>query len=124
MTYSSVLPGEIGEDVVDGGVERIDMNVDAQVQRGRKGEGCGLGAGVDLVLHGGERFARGGEPIVRDFVFDLHEQDAGVFRAADGAESREQIFFTVAELAVDHDDGFRAVIARVDRFGDQAKRAA
>ena len=40
--------GEIGEDIVDGGVERIDVHVDAQVQRVGKGEGCGLGAGVDL----------------------------------------------------------------------------
>ncbi len=67
------LAGKIGEDVAYGGVERIDMHVDAQVQRGGKGEGSGLGACVDLVLHGGERFARGGEPILRYFVFYLHQ---------------------------------------------------
>ncbi len=89
------------------------------MQRGGKGERCGPGAGIDLILDGRERFARGAEPVPRDFIFDLHQQDAGVFRTADAAEARQQVLFASAEFAIDYNHGLGAVVARVDRFGDQ-----
>ena len=46
-------------------------------------------------------------------------EDTDVFGAADAAETSEKIFFAVGEFAIEEDDGFRAVIAGIDGFGDQ-----
>src|SRR5207302_5904817 len=101
--------GQIGQDVVYAGVEHVDLDVDVQVQRAGKGEGFRLGVCVDLILHGGEGFARGGKPVLRGSIFDLHEQDAGVFRTADAAEAGQHVLFAIAKLAVEHNDGLGAV---------------
>ena len=51
----------------------------------------------------------------------MHQDDPGVFWAADAAEARQQILLTLAELAVDDDDGFGAMIPGVNRFGNQGR---
>ena len=91
------------------------------MKRVGKSERRGLGARVDLLLHVFQRFARGLKPGFRDRILHLHHDDADILRAADAAEARQQIFFAVAQFAVDDDDRFRAVIAGVDGLGDQLR---
>src|ERR1700733_717927 len=114
---------KIGEDVAYGGADGIDVHVESYGHAFGKGEGFGLAACVDLALHAGERFARGGEPVLRYVVLYLHQKDAGVFRSAHATEARQQILLAVAEFAVNDDHGAGAMVTRVDRLGNEGRMA-
>ena len=76
---------------------------------------------VDLLLHLFQGLAGGLKPRVRDRVLHLHHHDADILRPADAAEARQQIFFAVAQLAVENDHRLRSVIAGVDGLGDELR---
>jgi hypothetical protein len=76
---------------------------------------------VNLLLQFPERFARRLEPALRHIVLDLNKNDAGIFRPAHAAESREQILFAVAQLAIHQHQRLRAMVAGVDGFGHQLR---
>ena len=111
--------GEIGEDVVDGGASGLDADGEHGSLRGGKGEGSGLGGGVNLFVEVFEGFAEGLKPGIGNGIFNLGAEDADIFWAADAAEASKNIFFAVREFAIEEDDGFRAVIAGVNGFGDE-----
>src|SRR5580692_1356218 len=111
--------GEIGKDVVDGGASGLNADGKSGYLSGGKGEGSGLGGGVNLFVEVFEGFAEGLKPGIGNGIFDLGAEDADVFWAADAAKTSEKIFFAVREFAIDEDDGFCAVIAGIDSFGDE-----
>src|ERR1700691_4455682 len=76
---------------------------------------------IDSRLRFRERFPCRLEPCFRYRVFYWGHHDPDVGRAADAAELGERVVFAVAELAVEDDDGLCAVIAGVDRFGDELR---
>ncbi len=78
-----------------------------------------LAVGVDLLLHVGQILAGSLKPVLGRCVFRLHQQDAGVLRAGFSSETHQQVLFAVAQLPIQQDHRFRAVIARIDRLGDQ-----
>ena len=109
------------EHIVDRGARGFDVDVKGQVKCVGERERCGLGGGVDLLLSILQRFSRGLKPRFRNRILRLHHDNANIFRATDAAEAGQQIFFSVAQFAVEHDHGFRSVIAGIDGLGNELR---
>ena len=121
MMYSVGLARKIGQHVVHASVRRLDVNFQRELQSLWKRERSGLPQVVDLLLDLSQRLAGGLEPALGDRILHLQQHDADVLRAADAAETHQQIFFALVQLSVNEDDGFSAVIAGVDGFGDELR---
>ncbi len=115
------LARKIGQHVVHPRVRRLDVHLHGELQRLRKSERRRLAEVVDLLLDLSQRLAGRLEPALGDGVLHLQQHDADVLRPAYAAEAHEQIFFAVAEFPVDQHHRLGAVIARVDRLGDQLR---
>ena len=75
---------------------------------------------VDSLLRVSYGLAVGMEPRKGNLVLHLQTEDANIDGSFGGFEARQEIVFPGIQNSIQKDDGFRPVIAGIDRFGHQS----